>query len=207
MVKRVAVYVRVSTAGQTVANQERELRHVAANAGWKVTKVYCDAAVSGARRRDQRPAFKAMCDDAARRRFDMVAAWSVDRLGRSLQDLVGFLSDLNAMRIDLYLHQQAIDTSIPAGRALFQMMGVFAEFERSLIRERVLAGLQRAKSQGTALGRPRIDAGTEDQIRVLLLGGNIGIRSIARRVGVGTGTVQRIRLSLKKSNSRPDLLV
>lgn len=207
MPKRVAIYVRVSSAGQSVENQERELRAVADRAGWKITKIYSDAGVSGARRKDQRPAFRTMCDDAARRRFDMVAAWSVDRLGRSLQDLVGFLSDLNSIGIDLYLHQQAIDTSSPAGRALFQMLGVFAEFERSLIRERVLAGLARAKSQGRSLGRPRIDAEIEDQIKGLLLGGKTGIRSIARRLGVGTGTVQRIKLSLENSKARQRQMV
>lgn len=207
MAKRVAIYVRVSTIGQTVENQNRELREVAAKAGWKVTKVYSDAGVSGARRRNERPAFKAMCEDAARRRFDMVAAWSVDRLGRSLQDLVGFLSDLNSLRIDLYLHQQAIDTSSPAGRALFQMLGVFAEFERSLIRERVLAGLERAKSQGTVLGRPRINESVETQIKELLSTGKLGIRSIARRLGIGTGTVQRVKLELENSKRRPASLV
>lgn len=193
MAKRVAIYVRVSTIGQTVENQERELRSVAERAGWKVTKVYVDAGISGAKRKNDRPGFKAMCDDAARRRFDMAMAWSVDRLGRSLQDLVGFLSDLNALRIDLYLHIQAVDTSTPAGRALFQMLGVFSEFERSLIRERVKAGLERAKSQGKLLGRPRIHADIETQIKELLAQKGRGIRRIAKDLGVGTGTVQRIK--------------
>ncbi len=207
MAKLVAIYVRVSTGSQTVQNQEQRLRQVAASAGWKIVKVYCDSGVSGARRRDQRPAFKAMCEDAARRRFDMIAAWSVDRLGRSLQDLVGFLSDLSSLRIDLYIDQQAVDTSSPAGRALFQMLGVFAEFERSLIRERVLAGLQRAKGQGKALGRPRIDENVERQIKDLLSTGELGIRSIARRLSVGTGTVQRIKAETEKSKIRPTALV
>ena len=142
MTKRVAIYTRVSTDAQTTANQERELRAVAERAGWRVVRVYADQAVSGAKTRTARPAFKAMCEDTARRRFDMVAAWSVDRLGRSLQDLVGFLTEIHALRVDLYLHQQAIDTSSPAGRALFQMLGVFAEFERALIVDRVKAGLE-----------------------------------------------------------------
>ena len=90
-------------------------------------------------------------------RFDMVMAWSVDRLGRSLQDLVTFLSELHALGIDLFLHQQGVDTTTPAGKALFQMMGVFAEFERAMIRERVKSGLERAKAQGKTLGRPPID--------------------------------------------------
>ena len=120
--KRIAIYTRVSTDNQTTENQERELRAVAQRQGWRVVKVYTDHGISGAKGRDQRPAFKEMHEDAARREFDMVAAWSVDRLGRSLQDLVGFLSELHALKIDLFLHQQGIDTTTPAGKAMFHMM-------------------------------------------------------------------------------------
>jgi len=166
--RKAAVYLRVSTLDQTTANQERELREVAARMGCDIIKVYRDHGVSGAKRRDKRPQFDAMCKDAARRQFDMVMAWSVDRLGRSLQDLVGFLSDIHALKTDLYLHQQGIDTTTPAGKAMFQMMGVFAEFERAMIQERVRAGLARAKDEGKTLGRPRIDAATETTIRKAL---------------------------------------
>ena len=116
-------------------------------------KVYKDYGISGAKGRDKRPAFDALCRAAARREFDVVMAWSVDRLGRSLQDLVGFLSELHALKIDLFLHRQGLDTTTPAGKAMFQMMGVFAEFERAMIQERVRAGLARARSEGTTLGR------------------------------------------------------
>jgi DNA invertase Pin-like site-specific DNA recombinase len=126
----VAIYTRVSTDHQTTENQERELREIAERMGWTVVEVYKDQGVSGAKGRNGRPAFDALCKDAARRRFDMIMAWSVDRLGRSLQDLVAFLSELHALGIDLFLHQQGVDTTTPAGKALFQMMGVFAEFER-----------------------------------------------------------------------------
>ena len=123
----------------------------------------------------------------------MVMAWSVDRLGRSLQDLVDFLSELHALGIDLFLHQQGLDTTTPAGKAMFQMMGVFAEFERSMIRERVRAGLARAKSEGKRLGRPTIAADVENAIRVALAEpGRPGVRKIAARFGVDPGTVQRI---------------
>jgi DNA invertase Pin-like site-specific DNA recombinase len=98
---------------------------------------------------------KRMMEGVARREFDLVAAWSVDRLGRSLQDLIGFLEELRAKRVDLYLHQQGLDTTTPAGEALFGMLGVFAQFERAMIRERVNAGLARAKAQGKRLGRPQ----------------------------------------------------
>ena len=121
--KRAVLYLRVSTIEQTTANQERELREIAGRMGCEIVKVYKDHGISGARGRDKRPAFDALCRDAAKRQFDMVMAWSVDRLGRSLQDLVGFLSELHALRIDLFLHQQGLDTTTPAGKALFQMMG------------------------------------------------------------------------------------
>jgi DNA invertase Pin-like site-specific DNA recombinase len=123
----------------------------------------------------------------------MVMAWSVDRLGRSLQDLVAFLSELHALRIDLCLHQQGVDTSTPAGKALFQMMGVFAEFERAMIRERVKSGLERAKAQGKILGRPPIDARKEAAILDDLREGKAGIIKLAAAHGVGVGTVQRIK--------------
>jgi DNA invertase Pin-like site-specific DNA recombinase len=124
----------------------------------------------------------------------MVMAWSVDRLGRSLQDLVGFLSELHALRIDLFLHRQGLDTTTPAGKAMFQMMGVFAEFERAMIQERVRAGLARAKSEGKKLGRPPIDPKLEAHIRKALNepGRTEGVRKIAERFGVNASTVQRI---------------
>jgi DNA invertase Pin-like site-specific DNA recombinase len=124
-----------------------------------VVKVYRDQGISGSKGREGRPAFDALCKDASRRQFDLIAAWSVDRLGRSLQDLVGFLTEIHALGVNLFLHQQGIDTSTPAGKALFQMMGVFAEFERAMIQDRVRAGLERAKAQGKVLGRPSTDAG------------------------------------------------
>ena len=109
--------------------------------GWNVAHVFKDAGISGAKGRDERPALDAMLKVVARREVDMVAAWSVDRLGRSLTDLLGLLRELHAKGVDLFLHQQGLDTSTPSGKAMFQMMGVFAEFERAMIRERVLAGL------------------------------------------------------------------
>jgi DNA invertase Pin-like site-specific DNA recombinase len=124
--KRAVLYLRVSTIEQTTANQERELRAVAERMGCDIAKVYKDHGISGAKGREKRPAFDALCRDATKRQFDMVMAWSVDRLGRSLQDLVAFLSELHALRIDLFLHQQGLDTTTPAGKAMFQMMGVFA---------------------------------------------------------------------------------
>jgi len=193
--KRVAIYLRVSTAEQTIENQERELRAIAERAGWQITAVFADEGISGAKGRDKRPGFDALLRAATRREIDMVAAWSVDRLGRSLQDLVAFLAEIQGAGVDLYLHQQAIDTSTPAGRALFQMMGVFAEFERSMIRERVNSGIARAKAKGQRFGRPRVDAELEEKVRGLLRQGH-GILKTASLAGVGSGTVQRIKAAM-----------
>jgi DNA invertase Pin-like site-specific DNA recombinase len=162
----------------------------------EIVHVYRDHGVSGAKGRDKRPQFDRLCRDATKREFDVVIAWSVDRLGRSLQDLVGFLSEIHALKIDLYLHQQGIDTTTPAGKAMFQMMGVFAEFERAMIQERVRAGLARAKDEGKTLGRPKIDGTTESAIRGALQKGDAGMHKIAARFGVGTGTVQRIKAEM-----------
>jgi DNA invertase Pin-like site-specific DNA recombinase len=203
--KRAVLYLRVSTLEQTTANQERELREIAARMGCEIGKVYKDHGISGAKGRDKRPAFNALLRDAAQRKFDMVMAWSVDRLGRSLQDLVDFLSELHALRIDLFLHQQGLDTTTPGGKAMFQMMGVFAEFERAIIQERVRAGLRRAKDEGKRLGRPPIAPELENRIREALNepGRTDGVRKIADRFGVNPGTVQRISRPFEASVGAP----
>jgi DNA invertase Pin-like site-specific DNA recombinase len=195
--KRAAIYLRVSTIDQTTANQERELREIASRSGLEIVKVYKDHGISGAKGRDKRPGFDDLCRDATKRRFNVVMAWSVDRLGRSLQDLIVFLSELHTLGIDLFLHQQGLDTRTPAGKAMFQMMGVFAEFERAMIQERVRAGLARVKKEGTKsgkpIGRPPIPQATVDAIKVALAQpGRPGVRKIAAQFGVDPGTVQRI---------------
>jgi DNA invertase Pin-like site-specific DNA recombinase len=190
--KRAVLYLRVSTTEQTTANQERELREIAGRMGVEVAHVYRDHGISGAKGRDKRPAFDTLCRAAARREFNLVMAWSVDRLGRSLQDLVAFLSEIHALGIDLYLHQQGLDTRTPAGKAMFQMMGVFSEFERAMIQERVRAGLRRARSEGKQLGRPRIAAELEQRILVALKGG-LSIRGAAARFGVSPTTIQKVK--------------
>jgi len=196
--KRVALYVRVSTDGQTVENQQRELEAAAERHGWNVVAVFADRGISGAKGRG-RPGLDHLLIGIGRREFDMVAAWSVDRLGRSLQDLVGFLGELHAKGIDLYLHQQGMDTSTPAGRAMFQMMGVFAEFERSMIVERVKAGLARARAQGRVGGRPRVSDKVEERIRAELATG-LGIRRTASSLGVGTSVVQRVKQAMAQTS-------
>ena len=189
--RQAALYLRVSTLDQTTVNQELELREVAGRMGVEITKVYRDHGISGAKGRDKRPAFDALCKDAAKREFDLIMAWSVDRLGRSLQDLVAFLAEIHSLRVDLYLHQQRLDTRTPAGKAMFQMLGVFSEFERSMIQERVRAGLQRARSEGKRLGRPKISPEIETAIAAALSQGG-SIRKTAALVGCSPGLVQRI---------------
>jgi len=190
IMKRAAIYARVSTQGQTVNNQLQELRNVAERHGWEVVSEYKDRGISGAKGRDKRPQFDAMLKAANRREFDVIMSWSVDRLGRSLQHLVEFLQDVHAKGVDLYLHQQNIDTSTPSGKAMFQMVGVFAEFERSMIRERVMAGLARARKEGKVLGRPKSSEATEAAILKLRAEGR-GMLAIAKELGVGTSVVQR----------------
>jgi DNA invertase Pin-like site-specific DNA recombinase len=148
MGKRAAIYVRVSTDKQTVENQVRELTQIAERRGWEVVGQYSDAGISGSKGRDGRPGLDQMLKDASKRRFDIIMAWAIDRLGRSLIDLLGTIQTLEACGVDLYLDQQSIDTTTPAGRLMFQVTGAFAEFERSMIRQRVHAGLKRAVEQG-----------------------------------------------------------
>src|SRR5258708_23926830 len=156
--RRVALYLRVSTLEQDVTNQRRELEAVALRHCWRVVAVFSDNGISGAKGRAVRPGLEELMKAVARRAVDMVAAWSVDGLGRSLQGLLEVLVELRAKGVDLYLHQQGIDTTTPAGKAMYQMLGVFSEFEREMIRERVLAGVARARSQGKHLRRPRVGA-------------------------------------------------
>jgi DNA invertase Pin-like site-specific DNA recombinase len=181
MQRKAVLYLRVSTTDQHTSNQERELREVAARMNCEIVKVYKDHGISGAKGRDKRPAFDKLCRDAARRGFGLIMVWSVDRLGRSLQDLVEFLSEIHALKVDLYLHQQGLDTTTPAGTAMFQMLGVFGQFERSMIQERVRAGLARARAEGNAALKRKES-----------------VRQISAQVGVSPGTVQRISRELNE---------
>src|SRR5580704_16082223 len=163
--KRAALYLRVSTDGQTVDNQRLALEAVCEQRGWQLVPPYSDNGVSGAKGRSQRPGLDTLLKDASRGRFDVVLAWALDRLGRSLVDLLDTLNELEAAGAALVLHQQAIDTTTPAGRMFFQVTGAFAEFERGMIRSRVVAGLERARSRGVRLGRPRTGVKVEAAVR------------------------------------------
>jgi DNA invertase Pin-like site-specific DNA recombinase len=201
MQRRVALYCRVSTAkkdgkGQTTANQELVLREVAARRGWQIVHVYADEGISGVKGRDKRPGYDALLKAATRHEFDLIAAWSVDRLGRSLRGLVEFLDELRALKVDLFLNQQGLDTTTPTGRAMFGMASIFAEWERSMIQERIMAGIARARIKGTKsgepIGRKPISSAKERAIIESLNAGH-GICKTARLVGVGNGTVEKVR--------------
>jgi DNA invertase Pin-like site-specific DNA recombinase len=201
MTRRAAFYVRVSTAdGQTTENQLRHLHEVAQRLGWTVVAIYSDDGISGAKSRDRRPGLDALLKGVARKEFQIVAAWSVDRLGRSLPDLISLLGELQARNVDLFLHQQALDTSTPSGRMLFQMLGVFAEFERSMIVARVKAGLQRTTKR---LGRPPMDPDRVDEIKMMLSAGK-GIRQTARLTGASVSSVSRVARSQTVRENRSE---
>ena len=193
---RAAIYLRVSTGEQTTANQRRELEAAAAARCWQVVGVYADEGISGAKGRDSRPQLDLMLKDAVRRKFDVVMVWAVDRLGRSLSDLIGSMQELHGAKVDLFMLQQGIDTTTPGGKAMFGMLGVFAEFERSMIQSRVKAGLERAKASGVKLGRKPIAPKVEKAIRERLTAG-MGMLKIAAELGVGSGTVQRVAREMR----------
>jgi len=186
---RAALYCRVSTAEQNPANQELELRKACESRNWDVHEVYTDV-ISGAK--SKRPALDRLMQAVKNGDIDVICAWDVSRLGRSLQHLISLLSDIHGSEVDLYLHQNKINTATPSGKAMFSMMGVFAEFERSMIQERVKAGLERAKADGKRLGRPPVLAPTVVQeIRNLRLQG-LSARKVAQRTGVSHTSVLRL---------------
>ena len=195
MSKRAAIYVRVSTDKQTVENQVAALRQIAERRGWEVVEQYSDAGISGSKGRDGRPGLDQMLKDASRRKFDVIMAWAIDRLGRSLIDLLATIQAFETCGVDLYLDQQSIDTTTPAGKLMFQVCGAFAEFERSMIQQSVRAGLKRAAEKGNYPGRPKIGEALEKRIQTQLRAGK-GMLKVARELGVGTGTVQRIKAEM-----------
>jgi len=195
---RAALYVRVSTNEQTTDNQIRDLQTAATQRGWELTRTYSDEGISGAKGRDRRPGLDSMLKDAARRRFDVVMVWTVDRLGRSLPDLVSSMQDLHAARVDLFILQQGLDTTTPSGRAMFGMLGVFAEFERAMIQSRILSGIARARAQGKHIGRKPIPEAKVAAIKARLSQG-VGMLRVARELGVGSGTVQRVKREMSEA--------
>ena len=198
--KRVAIYTRVSTSDgqQTTENQLRDLHLAAERMGWNIVAHYTDEGISGAKGRDRRAGLDAMLKAITRREFDMVAAWSVCRLGRSLQHLVSLLGDMNTRGVDLYLHVQALDTSTPSGRAMFQMLGVFSEYERAMISERVKTSLNRLRANGVVLDKKPLDPAIVEKIRTSLNQG-VSINKTAKALKVGVGTVHREKVKMAQA--------
>lgn len=193
MHKKAVIYSRVSTTkGQTVDNQLKVLRGVAEKKGLEVIREISDEGISGAKGREEREGFNELIKGSIKNEWDIILCFDVSRLGRSLKDLVSFLEDIQSARCDLYIHNSGIDTSTPSGKMMFQMLSVFSEFERSIIRERVIAGQQRAKSEGKHIGRPtNVNDGIITAVYQLRKN-NVPITRIAKDLQIGVGTVYKI---------------
>ena len=192
MVRKVSIYCRVSTLDQTVDNQLIELRDHCSKMGWEITKEYSDEGLSGTLSRDKRPALNSLIKDAYRKRFDAVVCWDISRIGRSMKELVLFLSDMKDRDIGIVSVRQGFDTSTTMGEMMFQFVGILSSWEREMIRERTLAGLERAKSEGKTLGRKKV---VNDEITsqiVELRNAKKSIRAIASVVGISRGTVSNV---------------
>jgi DNA invertase Pin-like site-specific DNA recombinase len=185
---KAVIYARVSTTDQTTENQTLELEKVAKRNGWALEAVYEDT-ISGAK--TDRPALQRLLQGVVRKEFDVVMVWDVSRLGRSLKHLVTLLDEFHAKGVNLYFHQQGIDTTTPSGKMMYQMCGVFAEFERSILKERVKAGLERAKAQGKRLGRPPVPPVEIRKLQVLRASG-LSIRQIAKQTGISKSKVHSV---------------
>ena len=192
MPKQVCLYPRVSKTSQSVERQISELKIVADRNNWKIVDRFIDHGISGAKGRQDRPELDRLMKDSTKRKFDIVMAWSIDRLGRSLQNLMEILNDLNAKKIDLYFDQQSIDTTTPTGSLMFSILGAFSQFEREMIRERVISGLGNARKKGRIGGRPT-NLTNEIRTRILeLKAAGATIRKIKEERAVGTATIYEV---------------
>lgn len=197
--KRVAFYLRVSTDGQTLENQLKELNLLAELEQWQDVEVFQDEGISGSLGREARPGFNELLHRAERRHFDVVAAWSLDRLGREPKDVFELTALASKKGFTIYLHKDRIDTSTAAGELFFTVMAGLAKFERRRIQERVRAGLERAKAEGKVLGRPiKIDSKRITEIRALKGSGKT-VREIASALGIGVGSVGRVVASTQQN--------
>lgn len=187
---RVAIYSRVSSLQQSSANQITELENLAKRSGWELVGIY-DESVSGAKSVSERPALKRLIRDASHRRFDKIIVWSCDRLGRSMQHLVHVLTELNEHGVHIFSYKQGVDTETHMGRMFWQFLGIFAEFENTIRRERQALGIKKAQERGVRFGRPRVSAKQRERIVELRKSGK-GYLAIGRSLGAGTGTVMRV---------------
>ena len=192
MNRKAVIYSRVSTNEQTVENQLQVLREVAEKRGLEVVREISDEGISGAKGRDERPGFDELIKGSVKNEWDIILVWDVSRLGRSLKHLVSFLEDIQSAHCDLYIHQSGIDTSTASGKMMFGMLSVFSEFERSMIRERVIAGQQRAVANGVKLGRKtNVNDGIITAVYHMRQN-NVPIKRIAKDLQIGVGTVYKI---------------
>ena len=189
MTKKVVIYTRVSTLDQTIDNQLIELRDHCSKMGWEIVKEYADEGLSGTLSRDKRPALNSLIKDAYRKRFDSVVCWDISRIGRSMKELILFLSDMKDRGIGICSVRQGFDTSTSMGEIMFQFVGILSSWEREMIRERTLAGLERARRDGKTLGRRKVTNDTMTAKIVELRTAKKTIRQIASEVGVSVGTV------------------
>jgi DNA invertase Pin-like site-specific DNA recombinase len=189
MPRKVAIYGRVSTRGQELENQLAELSAACARNDWQVVSVFTDFGMSGAKGRGVRKGLDDMLKAVVRREVDQVCVWSIDRLGRSLRDLINVLEELRQKGCELYVHKQAIDTNTPSGKMLFQMLGVFAEFECEIMRERIVAGQQRARAHGKRIGRRSVIDESLQARAVRLKSNGLSLRKIGERLNVSAATV------------------
>lgn len=192
MIEKVAIYGRVSTLGQTSENQTLILNEITNRNGWDLIDTYIDDGISGSKGRDKRPEFDRMCKDMIRRKFNRILVWDISRLGRSLQHLVEFLNDVQSVDCNLYIHQSGLDTSTPSGRMMFQMVGVFSEFERSMISERVKLGLQRVVTNGGTLGRRKTVTDNMKSHIMELRKDGLSFSQISTSVGISKMSVSRV---------------
>ena len=186
--KTAAIYARVSTDRQKVDMQLNELRQFAARSGWSIYEEFIDQNYSGGN--TKRPAFTAMMDAARKRKFDLLLVWKLDRLSRSLKDLIVTLDELGSCGIDFVSYDNNLDTSTPTGKLVFQIVGAVAEFEKEIIRERVVAGLATARNKGKRLGRPPISKYVYDQALKMRSEG-LSYRNIGKALGIDEGTIRK----------------
>jgi DNA invertase Pin-like site-specific DNA recombinase len=192
MVRKVACYYRCSTSDQKVSNQMIELREYCSKMGWQITKEYVDEGLSGTLSGAKRPAFNEMTKDAYRKKFDAVVCWDISRLGRSMKNLIMFLADMKDRDVGIVSFRQGFDTSDAMGEIMFSFVSILSSWEREMIRERTLAGLERARREGKTLGRRKVTNDTMNAKIIELRSKNKSLRAIATEVGVSTVTILKV---------------
>ena len=188
MKKTVAIYARVSTDRQTVDMQLHELKEYIKRRGWNLHQEFIDQGYSGSD--TKRPAFQEMMNEAKKRRFDVLLVWKLDRLSRSMKDLVMVLNELGGLGIDFVSYDNNLDTSTPTGKLVFHVIGAVAEFEKDIIKERIKAGLENAKRKGKKLGRPGVDDSVIEAAKALREEGK-SFRKIEKQLGISEGVVRQ----------------